>query len=262
VKKLNVKPICDDVYLLDELGGTNCYLVVGAGKALLIDCGTGFADLRGTVEDITSLPVEVIATHGHVDHIGGAGAFESIYIHKDDTAFINRIQFTVPMRRIFTLGAGDAKRQGARAGDVKRGKYKTRFIPIDESFSLDLGGKEIKIKHTPGHTKGSIAVIDETDKIIFSGDNVCDALWLQLPGCLSVEEWLPSAQWLYEMSKSYDIYWGHRTPKLESEYILQVINWGKEILGKSRKNAFISKTVQYPDRPDGIIYRTGRVFKK
>jgi glyoxylase-like metal-dependent hydrolase (beta-lactamase superfamily II) len=51
---------------------------------------------------------------------------------------------------------GAAKSQGVKLSDVKRGKYRTKFIPIDESFSLDLGNRKIKIKHTPGHTKGSI----------------------------------------------------------------------------------------------------------
>ncbi len=262
MRQLPVTKITDGVYLLDEFSGTNCYLIVGKEKALLVDCGTGFADLKGTVEGITDLLVTVIATHGHVDHIGGAGAFKEIYIHYADTAFINKIQFTVPFRKAFTLGAGDAKRQGVRVSDVKKGRYKTKFISIDESFKLDLGCKEIKIKHTPGHTRGSIAVIDETDKIVFSGDNVCDALWLHLPGATSLEEWLPSARWLYEMSKNYRIYWGHRNALLKSEYILQVINWGEEIMSFSKKNAFPSKVKQYPEREDGILYRTGNVFKK
>ena len=262
MKKLAFTNITDGVYLLDELGGTNCYLVVGSEKALLIDCGTGFADLKGTIEDITPLPVEVIATHGHCDHIGGAGAFPEIYIHKDDTAFINKIQFTVFARKIFSLGVGTAREQGVKTSDVKKGPYKTKFIPIGDGFSLDLGGKEIKVKHTPGHSRGSIAVIDETDKIIFSGDNVCDALWLFLPGGLSIEEWLPSAEWLYEMSKTHRIFWGHRKPELQSDYILQVINWGKEIMANQTKNAFPSRKKQYPDRIDGIIYKTGKVFKK
>ena len=262
MKKLNVTKLKDGVFLLDELGGTNCYLLVGSNKALLIDCGTGFADLEGTVKDLTDLPLTVIATHGHVNHIGGAGAFPQIYIHKDDTALINKIQFTRPMRKIFTMGAGDAKRQGADPADVKKGKFKTKFIPIDESFSLDLGSKEIKIHHTPGHTKGSIAIIDETDKLIFSGDNVCDALWIHLPGCTSLERWLDGAQWLYNMSLSYTVYWGHRSPQLQSDYILQVISWAKEIMATTKKNSIIPKVKQYPDREDGIIYRTSNVFGK
>lgn len=261
MRQLPVKEICDGVYLLDEFSGTNCYLVVGNKKALLIDCGTGVADLKGTVESITSLPLEVIATHCHVDHVGGAGAFEKIYIHYADLAFINKFQFSVPMRKAFTFGAGHMKSQGVKVSDVKKGEYKTKIIPIDESFRLDLGGKEIRIKHTPGHTKGSIAIIDETDKIIFSGDNVCDALWLHLPGSTSIEEWLPSAEWLYSMSEDYRIFWGHRDAELTGEYILQVISWGKEILALSKKNAFLSRVKQYPERSDGIVYRTGKVFK-
>ena len=262
MKKCNVTLLHDGIYLIDELGGTNCYLVVGTKKALLIDCGTGFADLLGTVRDITDLPLTVVATHGHVDHIGGAAPFPEIYVHKDDTAFLNRIQKSLFMRKVFALGAGDARRQGVKLSDVKRPDYKTKLIAIDESWSPDIGGKEIRIKHTPGHTKGSIAIIDETDKVIFSGDNVCDALWMFLPGAVTIEEWIPGAQWLYDMSLSYEVYWGHRTPRLESDYIMQVINWAKEIMADSEKNAFISRKKQYPDRVDGIIYRTGKIFRK
>ncbi len=262
MKKLNVTPLKEDIYLLDELGGTNCYLIVGSKRALLIDCGTGFADIYGTIRDITGLPISVIATHGHVDHIGGAGAFPEIYIHKDDTAFINRIQFSRPMRMIFTNASLAAKQQGARVSDVKRAKYKTKFISIDDNFTLDLGNKEISVHHTPGHSKGSIAVIDESDRFIFSGDNVCDALWMHLPGSTSLESWLPGAQWLYDMSLNYSIYWGHRKAKLESDYILQVISWAKEIMANTKKNSLIAKIKQYPDREDGIIYRTSHVFGK
>ncbi|MCR4594566.1 MAG: MBL fold metallo-hydrolase [Clostridiales bacterium] len=262
MKKCNVTFLHDGIYLIDELGGTNCYLILGTKKALLIDCGTGFADLMGTVRDITDLPIEAVATHGHVDHIGGAGVFPEIHVHKDDTAFLNRIQTSLFMRKIFALGAGDARRQGVRTGDVKRPVYKTKFIAIDESWSPDIGGKEIRIKHTPGHTKGSIAIIDETDKVIFSGDNVCDALWMFLPGAVTIEEWIPGAQWLYDMSLSYEVYWGHRKPRLESDYILQVINWAREIMAHSKRNAFISRKKQYPDRTDGIIYKTGKIFRR
>lgn len=81
---LPVTKLAENVYLLNEFDGTNCYLVVGSEKALLIDCGTGFCDIRGAAEKLTDLPIILAATHGHGDHIGGAGQFEEIYIHRAD----------------------------------------------------------------------------------------------------------------------------------------------------------------------------------
>lgn len=261
LKQPPYQAIGDNVWLINEFDGTNCYLVVGKKKALLIDCGTGFCDLRGTVERITSLPVIAAATHGHVDHIGGAGQFEAVYLHKNDCRVLNRLQTGIVMRKAFTAGNGAVKAHGFSAKDVRRGTYPVKLIPFEDGFQFDLGGKSVKAKLTPGHSAGSVAYIDEADKIIFSGDNVCDALWMQLPGRTSLEEWLPSAQWLYEKSADYRIFWGHRTPELTRGYIATVIGWGETIIAQQPKNTLLPRTKQYPPQPDGIIYKTNTVHR-
>lgn len=259
---LPVTELAENVYLLNEFDGTNCYLVVGSEKALLIDCGTGFCDIRGAAEKLTDLPITLAATHGHGDHIGGAGQFEEIYIHRADCERLNKAQMSLLFRKAFLASNTPVKSYGFKTSDVKPGKYKTKIIPMDDGHIFDLGGKSVRVKHTPGHSRGSVAFIDEQDKIIFSGDNVCDALWMQLPGVTSIEEWLPSARWLYGMSEDYRIFWGHRVPQLERGYIAQVIAWGEEIMAKSRGNTKLPRITQYPNRPDGIIYRTDKVFRK
>lgn len=259
---LPIERIADGVYRIDEFGTANCYLVVGEKKAMLVDCGTGFCDMRGAVRRITSLPIVVVATHGHLDHIGGKGQFEEIYIPKKDLRPINDLMYSVFMRRVFLSVNKPLKKQGFCLKDVKKSEFKTKTIPFDENTVFDLGGKIITIKETKGHTLGSVALIDETDKIVFSGDNVCDALWMMLPGNTSLEEWLPSAEWLYDMSLTHSVYWGHRIPKLESEYIAEIISWGKDVISHTKRNTLFYSVKQYPKRKDGIIYRTDKVFKK
>lgn len=260
---LPVTKITENVYLLDEFGGTNCYLVIGETGALLIDCGTGFCDLRGAVRKLTDLPLTVVATHGHVDHLGGAGQFEEIYVpEKDCNKTALKIHRSWAVRMAFFLYSNPVKLNGFKAGNLQKPEMDTKIIPFGEDKTFDLGGKVITVKNTPGHTRGSVALIDEKDGIVFCGDNVCDMLWLFVPGCSSVEEWMPGAQWLYEMSKTHRVFWGHRTPELSTEYIGQVIGYGKGILENTKKNAKFSKIAQYPKQPDGIFYRTGNVFKK
>lgn len=257
-----IEKLSENVYRLNEFDGTNCYLIEGEKKALLIDCGTGFCDIRGCAEKITDKPIILAATHGHGDHIGGLGQFEKLYMHKDDISAVNLIQKTYFARFMVTLFNKPVRDNGFSPFDIMKNKYKTKIVPIDDGYVFDLGGKIIRVHHTPGHSRGSVAYIDETDKIIFSGDNVCDALWMHLPGATSIEEWLPSAKWLYDMSSEYEVYWGHRVAHLSKEYIGTVIGWGEEILKTQKKNAVISKTVQYPNQADGIIYKTGNVYKK
>lgn len=259
---LPIEKLSENVYRLNEFDGTNCYLIVGEEKAMLIDCGTGFCDIRGCVEKITDKPIILVATHGHGDHIGGLGQFEKLYIHREDNKLLNRLQRTYFARFLLTLFNKSVRDNGFSPFDIIKNKYKTQIIPIDDGCVFDLGGKTVRVHHTPGHSIGSVAYIDETDKIIFSGDNVCDALWMHLPGSTSIEEWLPGAKWLYDKSCDYRVYWGHRVANLTKEYIGTVIGWGEEILKHQKKNATISKITQYPAQPDGIIYRTGNVYKK
>ncbi|MBQ3904367.1 MAG: MBL fold metallo-hydrolase [Eubacterium sp.] len=262
IKTVPTEKIGDGIYLINEFDSTNCYLVVGSEKALLIDCGTGFCNLREAAEKLTDKPIILTATHGHVDHIGGAGQFEELYLHKADCGLFNKIQTAVPVRKLFVAFSGVIKENGFSKSDVKKGKYKTKIIPFDSNFVFDLGDRKVTVHHTPGHTKGSVALIDDREKFIFSGDNVCDALWMHLPGSTSLEEWLPSAEWLYQMSGEYRVFWGHRTPELSKEYIGKVISWGKEIISRQKRNSILPKIKQYPPQEDGILYKTNKVHRK
>ena len=129
---LPVTKLAENVYLLNEFDGTNCYLVVGSEKALLIDCGTGFCDIRGAAEKLTDLPIILAATHGHGDHIGGAGQFEEIYIHRADCEMLNKAQMSLLFRKVFLAANAPVKSHGFKMGDVKPGKYKTKIIPMDD----------------------------------------------------------------------------------------------------------------------------------
>ena len=172
---LPVTELAENVYLLNEFDGTNCYLVVGSEKALLIDCGTGFCDIRGAAEKLTDLPITLAATHGHGDHIGGAGQFEEIYIHRADCERLNKAQMSLLFRKAFLASNAPVKSHGFKTSDVKPGKYKAKIIPMDDGHIFDLGGKSVRVKHTPGHSRGS-ACYRIGAQAFFSGDTI-------VPGC-------------------------------------------------------------------------------
>lgn len=64
--------------------GVCMYLAEGAERAALMDTGFGFSDLRGYVESLTGKPYVVLLSHGHMDHAGGAGQFDTVYLNRRD----------------------------------------------------------------------------------------------------------------------------------------------------------------------------------
>ena len=118
------------------------YLVEGNDKALLIDAGAWMPHLDKAVAKLTDKPVMLALTHGHGDHVGGVVSFPEAYIHPLDTAMIG---------------------QGAR-------QYGIQVNLLADGEVIDLGGRQIEVLHTPGHTSGSVTFFDKERHYGFSGD--------------------------------------------------------------------------------------------
>ena len=67
---------------MGPLDACNIWLILGERSALLIDAGIGVSPLRPVVEAITDLPVALLLTHSHFDHIGGAHEFADRRMHR------------------------------------------------------------------------------------------------------------------------------------------------------------------------------------
>lgn len=252
-----VEEIGDGVYRIEEFGAADCYLIIGQEKALLIDMGIGLGDLKGLIEQITPLPIIAAATHGHTDHIGGRGQFEYLYLNPFD---YRQLKYTggKTVRKLFLAVNPEAKRRGAKYRNMTKKKFNTKILPLEDGHIFDLGGRCVKTIAASGHTKGSVIFVDEEAKMIFAGDNVCTMLWLFLPGSLSVEGWLASAQKILELSKDYKVYGGHGGER-KGEELSSLIDKGRELTLKG--NAAFSKIKGFPclRETDCIVYRTGNV---
>jgi len=85
-ERIRVQQMNDHVWLMDDNGEATGYLVVGQEKAAVIDTMNGVEDVRAVVRTITGLPLIVINTHGHCDHIFGNLFFPELkgYLHPAD----------------------------------------------------------------------------------------------------------------------------------------------------------------------------------
>ena len=240
-----VKQVADKVWCIDDHGGDNMYLVEGRDSALLIDTGTGVANLDSIVKTLTKLPVIVVNTHGHPDHSGGNFQYEKIYAQPLDFELIDL--FT--SKTFFGSAIENAARENPELTPCinKKTDHNQNFkkIPIKEGYVFDLGNRKLEVIEVPGHTKGSICLPDAKNKLIFTGDNNNTLVWMFLDRSLPLESYIGTLQKLKRRSNNFDsIYPGHGGP-LEITFIDELITCAQNILDGKCKGEKYETFVDY-----------------
>ena len=158
------------------------YLIVGEKRALLFDTGMGISDVKKVVTELTRLPVVVLNSHTHDDHVGGNWEFSTIYGMDTDFTRENARGSRVDAQAEITpdqicgaLPQGfDAKAYATRPWKI------TAYTHDGDRF--DLGGRSLEVIATPGHTPDAISLIDRANGLLFTGDKYYPApIWLFRP---------------------------------------------------------------------------------
>ena len=143
---------------------TNCYCVRKSNpshECLIIDPGLEANPLVQMLQTNDYIPVDILLTHGHVDHIAGVESIREhwpdvrVAIHENDSNML-----TNPADNL-SLMAGSMVQ--ARPAEVLLDAKKMYYQAADIQF---------KILHTPGHSPGSICLYSAEDNILFAGDTI------------------------------------------------------------------------------------------
>ena len=125
-----------------EDGGVRFFLLTGTEKALLIDSGMMIQNAKEIAESLTDLPIDLLNTHADRDHIGSNEEFVSFYMHSAEEPLYRR---------------------SGKTGTI---------ISVKEGDTIDLGQRKLEIIDLPGHTPGSIGVLDVDARVLISGDPI------------------------------------------------------------------------------------------
>ena len=210
--------LAEGTFLVGEPMHVNNYLVVGSERAVLLDTGMGIASIKAVVDSLTDKPLLVVNSHHHFDHVGGNHEFPDIAIHRSGSELLQAgpparwlesywesFQEVLAQYQVFrdidqawfqVLAPEMQMRQppeGFEPGDWPV----PRSVPnrlLDDGEELDLGDRTLRVLHTPGHSPDAICLLDESQRMLFSGDTVdTGPLYAHLAGG-DVDEFAVSAR--------------------------------------------------------------------
>ena len=196
--------------------GNYSYLIVGAQRAILFDAGTGLRDIEPVVRSLTHLPVTVIASHLHFDHVGSLGRFDMTALVDEPSLRPRARDSQLTLRRYEFLGFADRL-------DVPTFRVDEWWPP---GSTIDLGGRRLRVLATPGHTPTSVSLYDETRRQLFAGDFIYPGeLYAFLPGASRSDYLETTTRLLASIDPTTQIFAAHmegspaplRAPVLEVE---------------------------------------------
>jgi hydroxyacylglutathione hydrolase len=197
-------PSEDRVWVVETSDKTTMYIIEGSEKTMLIDTGTKCDKLDEVIGQISKKPLYVVLTHAHGDHAGNIKYFKDIYLHPADTILMDK-------------------------------SYKGNLHFVKDGQKFDLGSRIIEVSHMPGHTPGSIVLLDRKAGVCYSGDAFGSGqVWLQVPPVMPVRIYISS---LKKMEKLMDdgilrIYCGHYPyikTYFKKEYIVSMLELAEEL---------------------------------
>jgi glyoxylase-like metal-dependent hydrolase (beta-lactamase superfamily II) len=225
------------------------YLIVGEKRALLFDTGMGISDIKKVTAELTTVPIVVLNSHTHNDHVGGNWEFSSVY--GMDTEFSRKNAFGSRKDAQAEITSGQICGSLPPGFDPKT--YQTRAWKITaftrDGDKFDLGGRTLEVLATPGHTPDSIALIDRANGLLFTGDTYYPApIWLFRPET-DLAAYAASIRRLAVLEPGIKLVLGaHNIPVASPPVLRKLVAAFEEV--------HAGKIPATPDAPGKVLYKT------
>jgi glyoxylase-like metal-dependent hydrolase (beta-lactamase superfamily II) len=182
---------------------------MGSKEAILFDSGTGENKKESITEvtrSLTKLPISLLLSHFHFDHIGNISDFNIIGIPE-----IQLLKNRISVDSLIDLTHDETLTKSTVTLKI------SKLFTIEKD--IDLGNRKIKILPTPGHTRESISIIDNENRFIFTGDLIYNGLLL-LNDC---KAYVKSIDEILENSDStYRVFGSHGKPEVNYQQLVQI----------------------------------------
>lgn len=197
-----VEQLAGDTYAISEYKHweePHCYLLCGCKRAVLIDTGLGIAPIEPIAAALTELPIEVLTTHVHWDHIGGHADFAQTAVFPSEAAWLAGA-FPLPLEVV-------KKQLMQQPCD-----FPPEFVLEDFSLRpvtaahwlrdgemIDLGGRTLEVVHTPGTARDTAVFMKRRGARCMRATSFTKAVSMRfippLIPCFLKSRWTGSVSW-------------------------------------------------------------------
>ncbi|MCL2121763.1 MAG: MBL fold metallo-hydrolase [Clostridiales bacterium] len=206
----------------------NCFLIAGKEKALLADSGFGEGSLKEVVEGLTNLPLILVNTHADGDHVLGNKQFGLAHMHPAEFDRYHRaVGYDAPVEALWE-------------GDV-----------------LDIGGRRFEVILIPGHTPGSIALLDRENRLLLGGDSVQGGTIFMIGQGRNMSGYMASMRKLKGIQDQFDtVYTGHGRVLEGSGILDELIDGAVKVYRGEVEGKAMERKIE---NLEGKTYTVGRV---
>ncbi len=176
------KEVLPDVYHIEDSLGVCMTLLRGEREALLADAGFGLENVAAFAAELADRPVRLVLTHGHYDHVLGAGWFPEAEIFEEDLPLAREHEKRMWKERALQ----EAKLRGIDAGTETFSGGRAPVLKKLEEGTIRLGGLSARVIRCPGHTPGSAVLYVPERELLLTGDDWNPCTWLFFPEALPV----------------------------------------------------------------------------
>lgn len=228
-----IKEVENDIFIIEEPGYVQSYLINGTSRSALLDTGTGIQNIFSAIKPLVKDRVSVFNTHWHFDHIGGNSLFSEIGISPLESHLIQRDISSSELSKIQNIGFESENLllpRGFNATEYKISASSATFS-IENGQQFDLGDRILEAMATPGHTCGSMSFLDHRTRSLFVGDLVYRDTYFVHFEDSDIEEFFRSLEKVLSQTETFDrIYPAHGEYPLPKKFLNTVINAFQKII--------------------------------
>ena len=156
----------------------NIWHVRGRRHDVVVDTGFGFRPLVDEVAALRERPVVAIASHTHFDHVGGHHQFAERWAHRAEADVLSDPD---DHRTVWDLYRDDPLLERLPEPGFDTSAWTVAPAPVtrvlDHGDEIDLGDRVLEVVHLPGHSPGSICLLERATRTLFTGDVVYDGVF-------------------------------------------------------------------------------------
>lgn len=214
-----------------DVSVVNIYLVEGRDRAAVIDSGMGLVDVAAACRALTDRPLINLCTHSHWDHVGGSHGFTERLIHPLEAPRLE---------------------QSYDVGTLTHIKASPATGELTDGATVDLGGRHLKVLHTPGHSPGHVSLLDSETGYLFCADTCyAGTMWIQTQDA-DVTAWRRSLERLLTTDFTL-LCGGHEEPLQDRALVEQVLQ------GLDLAQGASSRAEPFPSQP-GVLKHKFETF--